>query len=231
MAEALEAHAAGRLEPHALALGLGLHFREAEVWDKAVLYLRQAGRQATERGAYREAAALLAQADAALEHLPKSRATLEVAIDLRLDLRNALLPLGDFSSIMTRLHEAVLLAERLDDLPRQVRAAAFLLDQLRMVGEHDRTLHEGQRALTGAETLGDPELLILIRTRLGQVHHVRGAYRQAADLLRRNLAFSVGLPPGERLRPAPVPRRPFPLLAGSLARRAGRVRGSHHHRR
>lgn len=197
MAEALEAHHAGRLEP--LLLALGLHFRDAEAWDAASRYLRLASRQVTERGAYREAVALLEQAHAALERVPSSRATLEAAIDLRFELRNAALPLGDFPAIMAWLREAAALAAQLGDVPRQVRAAGFLLDQLRMVGEHDRALSEGQRPVALAETLDDPALLVLILTRVAQVHHLRGAYRQAAAPFRRNLEISAGLPPGERL--------------------------------
>ena len=44
------------------------------------------------RSANREAVAYFEQALAALQHLPQSRTTLKHAIDLRLDLRNALMP-------------------------------------------------------------------------------------------------------------------------------------------
>jgi DNA-binding SARP family transcriptional activator len=195
--EALEALHAGHLDPHALALGL--HFQQAEVWEKAVRYLRQAGRSATERGAYREALLLLRQAGTALERLSPGPTTLEAAIDLRFELRNAALPLGDFPAIMSWLREAVTIAERLGDARRRVRATGFLVDQLRMAGEHDRALGEGQEAMPLAEALGEPALLVLILTRVAQVHHLRGAYRPAATLLRRNLELSAALPAGERL--------------------------------
>ena len=55
------------------------------------------------------------QALSALAHLPEQRDTLEQAIDLRLALRTALRPLGDFGRIQACLREAESLAEALDD--------------------------------------------------------------------------------------------------------------------
>ncbi len=74
---------------------LAHHAVRSELWDKAVAYCRQAGGRAAARSAYREAVAYFEQALAALAHLPERRDTLEQAIDLRCDLRNALLPLGE----------------------------------------------------------------------------------------------------------------------------------------
>lgn len=85
-----------------------------------------------------------------------------------------------------------MLAERLDDRPRQVRTAAFLLNQFWMSGEHGAALNEGDRALAMAEALEDPGLLVLIRTRLGEARHVRGDYREAAALFRQNIAALTG---------------------------------------
>ena len=51
------------------------------------------------------------QALVALAHLPESRETIEQAIDIRFDLRNALLPLGEFGQMLNYLREAETLAE------------------------------------------------------------------------------------------------------------------------
>ena len=61
----------------------------------SVAYLRQAGLRAMARAANREAIAHLEQALAALAISPRARETTELTIDIRIDLRNALLPLGD----------------------------------------------------------------------------------------------------------------------------------------
>ena len=75
--EAIAAEA-GKREPHILAL----HYLRGEVWDKAVACLGQAGANAIEHSAYREAAGCLEQAIAALDHLPADRSRLAQAIDL-----------------------------------------------------------------------------------------------------------------------------------------------------
>src|SRR5262249_8412094 len=87
VAQALEALYASDLEPHLTALGL--HYRDGEVWDKAVTFLHRAGRQAMSRSANREAVGLFEQAIGPLGHLPRSQTALAQAVDLRLDLRVA----------------------------------------------------------------------------------------------------------------------------------------------
>jgi tetratricopeptide (TPR) repeat protein len=196
VAHALEDLVTNDVLRHTVALGT--HYREAGIWEKAVVAFRQAGRQATERCAYREAAALLEQARSALTSLPESRATLEGAFDIRMELRNALLPLGEFPTIIDHMREAGSLALRLGDTSRRVRAAAFLVDQLRIAGEHERALDEGLGALTLAESADDPSLTVLIATRVAQVHHLRGDYRSAVALFKRSLE-QPGVPASERL--------------------------------
>jgi predicted ATPase len=107
-----------RLAPERLAEQvdrLAHHAVRGEVWAKAVAYGRLAGTRAMARSAYREAATAFEQALVALEHLPESRARHEQAIDIRLDLRTALFPSGDFRRILVTLREAEALAAVLDD--------------------------------------------------------------------------------------------------------------------
>ncbi len=86
-----------------------------EAWGKVITDLRQAAANALAHSAHREAVALLEQALAALKNLPEIRATIEHAIDLRLDLRNALWPLGELGRILDCLREAETLAAALGD--------------------------------------------------------------------------------------------------------------------
>ena len=65
------------------------------------------------------------QALAALAHLPERRDTLEQAIDLRFDLRNALLPLDEQARIFDHLRAAEALAERLGDPQRLGRIVSL----------------------------------------------------------------------------------------------------------
>ena len=78
------------------------------------------------RLAHREAAGYFEQALSALPHLPETRDTCEQAIDLRLALRSALLPSGDFGRILVCLREAEALAAALDDPRRLGQVSVFL---------------------------------------------------------------------------------------------------------
>jgi len=97
---------------------LAHHAVRGDLWEKAVTYLRQAGAKALTRSANREAAAYLEQAVTALTHLPETRETREQAIDVRFDLRDAFVPLAEFSRIEAYLREAEALATALDDQRR-----------------------------------------------------------------------------------------------------------------
>src|SRR5262249_47977623 len=82
---------------------LAHHALRGEVWDRALAYCRQAGAKAATRSAYREAVAYFEQALTALQHLPEHRETLEQAVDLRLDIRNALIALGEWGAIVDHM--------------------------------------------------------------------------------------------------------------------------------
>src|SRR5262249_42313064 len=91
--EAIEELYQDRLEEHYTELAH--HFTQGEVWEKALVYCRQAGEKAMARSAHREAVGYFERALRALQQLPETRATIEQAIDLRLALRSALVPSGD----------------------------------------------------------------------------------------------------------------------------------------
>src|SRR5262249_39345425 len=86
----------------------------------------RAGEKARVRPAYREAVGYFEQALSTLAYLPEQRYTREQAIDLRLALRSALAPLGNFGRILTLLREAETLAAALDDPWRLGRVSRFL---------------------------------------------------------------------------------------------------------
>src|SRR5262245_22433050 len=87
-------------------------------WANAVTYLRQAGAKALARSVHREAVSSFEDALTALTHLPETRETVEQAIDLRFDLRNALLPAAEWGRIEGYLREAEALARTSNDQRR-----------------------------------------------------------------------------------------------------------------
>src|SRR5262249_31166160 len=101
---------------------LAHHALHGELWEKAVAYLHQAGLRAMARGAHREAVPYLEQALGALRHLPETRQRSELAIDIRIDARTALNPLGDWARMLDHLQEAEVLARSLGDQHRLGRS-------------------------------------------------------------------------------------------------------------
>jgi tetratricopeptide (TPR) repeat protein len=177
---------------------LAHHASEAELWDRAAPYLRQAATKAFARSANREAVAWFDEALTAIEHLPESRELREQAIDLRFDLRNALQPLGEFGSIRERLYEAEALATALHDQHRLGRVAAYLADYFRLTGDQDQAIQWGKRAVAVAGEIGDVGLQVVARTWLGQIYFARAEYGQAMDFFRSNLRSLVGELAGQR---------------------------------
>src|SRR5207247_5740994 len=139
-------------------------------------YLRQAGLRAMARGANREAIAHLEQALGALRHLPEARETTELTIDIRIDLRNALMALGDRARMGDHLHEAELLARALGDQHRLARIATFMMSQCLAGGDYDEAVRFGQEALSIAQTLGDRSIEVVATSLLGMTHVARGEF-------------------------------------------------------
>jgi tetratricopeptide (TPR) repeat protein len=191
---AIEELYAGRLSEHYEVLAH--HFSKAEDWAKALEYLTKAAEKAARAFANLEAVALYDQALVALSHLEESRETLEKAIDLRLGLRNALHPLGEFDRYVDRLHEARDLAEALGDRRRLGWALAYLCHGYTVMGDYDRAIASGQGAFV--EPVGELAIRIVAGVYLGAAYHWSGDYPRAIDCYRRALASLEGQPVQER---------------------------------
>jgi class 3 adenylate cyclase/tetratricopeptide (TPR) repeat protein len=188
--EVLEVSAGNRLAEQVERLAH--HALRGEVWDKALAYGRQAGEKALARSAYREAVGYFEQALGALPHLPETHHTCEQAIDLRLALRSALLPSGDFGRVLACLREADALAATLDDPRRLGYVANFLSVHFFRMGAYDQAIAAAQRVLALATAGGEIVLHALANQRLGLVSHAQGEYRRAIDCLGHAVAFFDG---------------------------------------
>ena len=196
VAKALEEVYAENLEPHYAALGI--HYRAGEVWNKAVAYLRQAGQKAGTHSANREAVMYFEQALEALGHLPKNRETLELAVDLRLDLQPPLNTLREVGRIVEYLSQADSISEALGDKRRRGSIAAGLTAYYATVGMNTRALEAGERALAIATELSDVSLQVVAQHRLSRAYCWVGNYRRAIELATRSLPLIEGRPMGER---------------------------------
>jgi class 3 adenylate cyclase/tetratricopeptide (TPR) repeat protein len=192
--EALEELAGDRLSEQVERLAQ--HALRGEVWDKALAYCRHAGEKALARSAYREAVGYFEQALSALAHLPEQRDTIEQAIDLRLVLRTALRPLGEFGRILVLLREAESLAEALDDSRQLGQVSRFLTNHFRLMGAYDQAIAAGQRALVLASGDGLPHALA--NQELGYVYRDKGNYWQAIDCFGQTVSALDGARRRER---------------------------------
>jgi tetratricopeptide (TPR) repeat protein len=188
--EAIEELYADRLAEHYTELAH--HFSQGEVWDKAYVYWRHAGEKAMAQSAFREAVGAFEQALLALQHLPEDQDTLAQAIDLRFDLRLALVPLGEFGRIFDALCEAERLAETLGDPRRLGWATVYMINYCHIRGDYDRALASSQHARALVTASGDLALQVETHFHLGHVYHALGDYRQAIDVLQRNVAALTG---------------------------------------
>jgi class 3 adenylate cyclase/tetratricopeptide (TPR) repeat protein len=181
---------------------LAHHALRGEVWPKALRYLRRAGRRANSRCAFRAAAGYFEQALTSLPHLPESREAIEQAIDLRFDLRNSLLPLGELGPILDHLQEALRLAQTAGDRRRLGRASSLLANYLQLMGDQTRAIESGAQAQAIAAELGDRSLALQANLYLGQAHWARGEYREAVAVLGRNEQLLEGEMAAERVSEA-----------------------------
>ena len=177
---------------------LAHHALRGEVWDKALAYCRQAGEKAMARSAHREAVGSFEQALSVLPHLPETRDTREQAIDLRLALRSALSPSGNFERILVYLHEAEAFAVALDDPRRLGQVSRFLSAHFYLMGAHDQTIAAAQRALALATASGDVVLHALANYFLGIAYQAQGNYRRAIDCFGQIVASFEGVRRRER---------------------------------
>ena len=188
--EAIERLSADRLGEQVERLAH--HAVRGEAWTKALGYLRRAAAKAFSRSAHRAAVGYLEQALVALSRLPDTRETQEQAIDVRFDLRNSLLPLGEHARYVEYLREADAIAAQLDDPHRRAWIAAYTTAYLYLQGDEAGAQASGERALRLGRSLQDFGLHVSTHTWVGQLHYHRGDYRRAAEHFQRNVATLTG---------------------------------------
>ena len=230
---AIERLHADRLVEHVERLAH--HARQGEVWDKAVRYLRQAGTKVFLRSANREAATCFEQALDALRRLPEHPDAIAESLDIRFDLRTALIPLGEWGRMGTLLDEAEALAEAVGDQRRLGRALNYKVIQFGLAGDFAAALQAGLRALAIGESQADVAIQVVANRYLGLAYVARGECREGVRHCEAALAL---IPEGlaqERFGQAAIPnsaaRNMLAIALGALGRFAeafGRLREAMH---
>ena len=180
--EAIEQRYTNRLAEHVERLAH--HAYRGQVWDKAVTYLRQAASKAQGRSAHRQAVTCLEEALEALRHLPETPDTREQEIDVRLDLRGSLYPLGEFEKMLTYLNEAKVIASAISDAHRLGLVSVHTGEYFRQTGRFAEALTLTEQALALGDNLQDVPLRLYASHYLGLACHALGDYRRASEVLR-----------------------------------------------
>jgi len=213
--EAIAALYPDRLAEHVERLAH--HAVRGETWEKAVVYLRQAGARATARWATRAAVAWFEQALAALQRMPETRETQEQSVDVRLELRYALYPAGELGKLFSSLREAERLARTLGDQRRLGWVWALMGQHLLVTRDSSQARPYAQRARDIGASFGDVGLTAAADYYLGWACHAAGDFLEAETFVRKSLEVmgawpaTGGIPPtsflarGDRHAAAAIP--------------------------
>ena len=197
IAEAIETLYHDRLQEHVERLAH--HTFRGELWEKALTYLRHAGDKALTRSAYPAAVTRFEQALQALQPLPASRQKVESAIDLRLELRQALFPLNELAAVWRYLQEAEGLARTLDDPRRLGWVSAYMCGHHVHTGGHVTEVRRlAQTVEAIAERLRDLPLRIAGQYYLATASDLSGDYRGAEQACRKLMEPLHSQSPRER---------------------------------
>jgi len=163
---------------------IAYHFGRGQVWDQAAKYFRQAAIKAQRKSAHREALACLEEALQAVRHLPETPETREQGIDVRLELRASLYPLGEFEKMLTYLQEAEAMAGAVADSRRLGLVSIHTAEYFRQTGRFAEARTRAEQALAMGDKLQDLSLRLYASHYLGLACNALGDYRRASDVLR-----------------------------------------------
>ena len=195
--------AAGRIEEEVEQIAE--HAEKGQVWPQAVEYLQRSGEKAFALYANEEAVDYFQRALAALEHVPRTRATLEQDVDLRFELRNALIALCELEGIGKCLEALEPLVADLGDPNRAARLASFRCNQHFLAAQQRSAIEVGESGLRLAREIGERQLHAELLYRIGQSYHLIGDNRKALLLLNQSIAETVERRSRDRFELAVIP--------------------------
>ncbi len=212
LVDAIETEYADRLEENYEVIAR--HAFAAERWAQAYDYSLKAARKAHSRSAYQSAIKWFDQAVAALERLPEDEDRLIDKMDVRLEMRIALWPLGQHETLARRVREAGALAERAGDTLRLAMVHNYLTPHHWQAGEHEKAIEIGETGIAFAEQANDFSVRITTMQHLGLALLARGEYARQIKLHREVAQSLVG---EQALRRHGMAGYPAALTRGFLA--------------
>ncbi len=190
--EALESKKRSRSQEHLEELAH--HAFCGELWDKAVLYLKEAGDTALTRSSLRKAVLDFEQALEALHHLPQSLDNSRRGIDLRFDIRNTLFLLNEFERGFEYLQEAKKAATAINDQDRLGKLFTWMTAHWNLAGKAEQAVIAGKQALEYSDGLRNFDSNIVAHYFLGLAYTNLGQY----ELSIRELRHALSLIPKDR---------------------------------
>jgi predicted ATPase len=138
------------------------HALSAELWEKAVEYLHQAGKKAAARSANPEAITWFERALEVLEQIPENQQTIAKGIDIRVDFGPALIAKSGFAALEVEENytQALTLCEQLEGTPQLFPVLWGLARMHDLRGELKIGRNLGKQLLDIAERLQEPALLL-----------------------------------------------------------------------
>lgn len=179
--------------PNRLAL-LAQHCYRSEQWAKAVVFGLVAGRDALRRSQHREASALLESSLDALSQFDCTPRNLVRAAKVRIELANAVLPLGRRDDAERHLKAAEAAAKRSGNERVLTSAWCSLTLHHWVAGNLPVAYRIGRRALAHAEEKGYADLGLISIGRLGSIAMELGRGRAARGYLEKALTISEQTP-------------------------------------
>ena len=159
----------------------------------------------------------------AVEHLPETRETQELAIDLRLDVRGPLQALQQVSRLLEGDRAAEAIALTLGDERRLGRVSSGLANTLWITGDHGAAIATASRALDIGVRLGDETIHASAVLRLGAFHYTTGDYDTGGRLPPAGRGADWRRATARAVRPRGARVGDRALLARADSRRAGGV--------
>jgi class 3 adenylate cyclase/predicted ATPase len=173
---------------------LAYHFDHGEVWDKALIYLRQAAERAMKKSAYVEATAHLRKGLELMHNLPEMAERAELELALQFDLSQSLIvskgwTAAEVEQAYARAYE---LCQQVVETPKLIP----VLQGLRRLyatrgdrGDAQRARELGEQLLTLAQRQNDNALLQEAHWALGQTLCFLGELNPARTHLEQSSAF------------------------------------------
>jgi class 3 adenylate cyclase/tetratricopeptide (TPR) repeat protein len=184
---------------------LAEHSVRAESWEKALVYLREAGSKALSRSANVDSARYFERTLEALRRLPQSPDAVACDIDVRIDIRNALAPLGRLAEIHRHLRAAESLAQRANDQERLGWTYVCMAHYSWLTADLSNAGTYAARAEKIASALSDVQLRAAATYYGGTTRFAAGDYVEAIHLFEKTIRLLTGTLQRERCRVAGYP--------------------------